>query len=310
MSEPYDYEALWMKAKLFLNRAMDDGPTRTPEEQMLWAALALELLAKAALAKVSPLLVAEPTESGNNLLIAVGLAPKTRNAKFTTVAAKTLFIRCERAFRPFSAEEAQRIVHARNEYLHGTDIGFMSIPVDNWWSRYWALATTLVTALDRELYDLLGSRDSIAEDYLAQNSRNIESQVEALVQRARQRHGQKSGGHLSVRVGAEMDLHSDPKAHLAYGVPTVCPACGSSTGWLEGDNVVEAEVVRPDESNGLGEAVRHLTIAADYFSCSACRLVLRDYEFIEHAGLDSGFDLEDPSFDPYDIYDEPDYGND
>lgn len=63
MSNPFDHDALWTKAKLFLNRAMDDDP-RSFDERALWAALALELLAKAALARVSPLLIAEPNEEG------------------------------------------------------------------------------------------------------------------------------------------------------------------------------------------------------------------------------------------------------
>ena len=33
-----------------------------------------------------------------------------------------------------------------------------------------------------------------------------------------------------------------------------------------------------------------LTIDAEYFSCENCRLVLGDYELIEHAGLPTTFD--------------------
>jgi hypothetical protein len=51
---PYDHEALWSKAKVFLNRAMDPDSGRAFDEQALWAAAALELLGKAALARVSP----------------------------------------------------------------------------------------------------------------------------------------------------------------------------------------------------------------------------------------------------------------
>jgi len=93
VTAPYDYEALWLKAKSFLNRAMDDeGDERSFDEQALWASLALELLAKAALARVSPLLIAEPTQDGTNLMIASGLIEG--DARFTSVRAKTLYSRC------------------------------------------------------------------------------------------------------------------------------------------------------------------------------------------------------------------------
>ena len=71
----YSHDALWTKAKLFMSYAMDDEPARTFDERALWAALALELLGTAALARVPPLLIASPNEDedGNNLLIASGL---------------------------------------------------------------------------------------------------------------------------------------------------------------------------------------------------------------------------------------------
>ncbi len=105
MIAPYDHEALWTKAKVFTNRAMDLGDLRLFHEQALWVSAALELLGKAALARVSPLLIAEPNEDGVNILIASGLIEG--NARFTSVAASTIFKRCARAFRPFSAEDSE-----------------------------------------------------------------------------------------------------------------------------------------------------------------------------------------------------------
>jgi len=88
LTAPYDHQALWAKAKVFLNRAMDTAPSRSFDEQALWASAALELLGKAALARVSPLLIAEPTEDGVNVLIATGLIEGT--AKFTSVRRHSL----------------------------------------------------------------------------------------------------------------------------------------------------------------------------------------------------------------------------
>ena len=77
--------------------AMDAGPERAFDEQALWASAALELLGKAALARVSPLLIAEPIEDGANLLIATGLIEGT--TRFTAVSASTIFKRCQAARR-------------------------------------------------------------------------------------------------------------------------------------------------------------------------------------------------------------------
>lgn len=105
MIQPYDSEALWLKAKLFINRAMDSND-RSEDERSLWCSLGLELLAKAALARVSPLLIAAPTEEGRNLLIASGLI--SGEASMKTVGAQTLYKRCGWAFRPFDYQEAER----------------------------------------------------------------------------------------------------------------------------------------------------------------------------------------------------------
>lgn len=135
MTAPYDHDALWLKAKLFLSLALEDGDTRTFDERALWASLALELLGKAALARVSPLLIAVPTEEGANILIAAGLMGG--EARFESIKAHTLFSRCSRAFKPFSDRQAQAISRARNDYLHGGAANFTQIPPEAWWPRYW-----------------------------------------------------------------------------------------------------------------------------------------------------------------------------
>jgi hypothetical protein len=202
MSAPYDHHALWIKAKLFVNRAMDDDEARTPDERSLWAALALELLAKAALSRVSPLLVAEPTEEGTNLLIASGLVQG--DARFTSVRAKTLFTRCQKAFKPFSLQEATLITGARNEYLHSSGVGFASIPQQAWWPRFWAQAVILIAALDKEIEDFVGAdRQDIVTSYLEQNAKNVENRAESLIERAKQRLLQYNEGTLPARVAAE-----------------------------------------------------------------------------------------------------------
>ena len=86
MRAPYDPEGLWLKAKLFINRAMDEDP-RSFDERAMWATLALELLAKAALATHSPILIADPNDDAS-LLGASGLV--NSDSGFKSVRAITL----------------------------------------------------------------------------------------------------------------------------------------------------------------------------------------------------------------------------
>jgi hypothetical protein len=303
VTAPYDYEALWAKAKAFLNRAMDPGPDRSFDEQALWASAALELLAKAALARASPLLIAEPTQDGLNVLIAAGLVQGS--AQFTSVSASTVFRRCERAFRPFSAAEAMKFAAARNEYLHGSSIGFMAIPSQAWWPRYWSLAVTLVTALDRDVED----RRTVVEEHLARNARNVEHRTEALLERARQRLAQYRAGTLAARIQAEWQSGSDVFSELPCYATQECPACGED-GTVEGEDgeQVSFEYHYDLEDGSPVGAEARLEVPVYRFCCETCHLVLDDYELIAQAGLPDSFEFIDDN--PEWPEDEPDYGND
>ncbi|SDU25539.1 hypothetical protein [Jiangella alkaliphila] len=304
MNAPYDHEALWLKAKLFLNRAMDNDEARSFDEQAMWASLALELLAKAALARASPLLIAVPTEDGMNVLIALGLIGGT--ARFESVPAKTLYSRCEKAFKPFSKAEAGKISQARNEYLHGVSAGFTLIPEAAWWPRYWAQAVIVVAACDKEIEDLVGdSRATLVRDHLDQNKKNVEHRTEMLLERARQRRAQYDAGTLPARVAGEWQPGQLLTAGLSHSQEEPCPACGRQ-GVIEGEDVsdVDTQYERIDEDY---EVIVTLTVDSEFFSCPHCGLVLDNYQLLEQAGIQPTFEAEgDDSDIPY----EGDYGND
>lgn len=305
VSAPYDHEALWLKAKLFLNKAMDDEEMRSFDERALWGSLALELLAKAALARQSPLLIAVPSEDGTNVLIALGLIGG--KARFESVAAKTLYSRCEKAFKPFNKAEAEKITYARNEYLHGAAAGFTGIPEPAWWPRYWALAVILVAACDREIDDLVGElRARVVSDHLEQNKKNVEHRTQMLLERARQRRAQFEAGTLPAKVAGEWQPGRSLTIALAHSQNEACPACGGQ-GVVEGDNVsdVDTQYERIDEDDY--DVIVTLTVDSEYFSCEHCGLVLADYQVLGEAGIEDTFEAEGDSSD---IQYDGEYGND
>ncbi|WP_033247451.1 hypothetical protein [Nocardia carnea] len=305
MSDVYDARSLWMKSRLFINHAMDEDDPRDFDERALWAALALELLAKAALSRHSPVLIATPTEEGNHILIASGLI--SGDAKgFSSVTAKTLIKRCAAAFPPFSEKEASTITQARNNYLHGGSPKFAPIPPTAWWPRYWAQAIILVNAQDKSLEDLVGlSRVPIVETHLAQNKKNIEDRAEMLVARAVQRLAQYKSGDLPAKIAAEWVKPTTLTAGLTYRAEADCPACGS-TGTVEGDQITDVDRQYDQLSEDYAEVRIELTVASDYFSCPRCRLVVDGWEVVKAAGVDEQFISAGDHID----FDEGEYGND
>lgn len=293
-----------MKARLLINRAMDSDEHRSFDEQALWASLSLELLAKAALSRVSPLLIATPTEEGTNLLIASGLIEG--EATFQSAPAKTVFTRCAKAFRPFNLKEAMTIAMGRNEYLHGGAATISVLPSHAWWPRFWAQAAILLTAQDREIEEFVGSdRAPVVEERLARNRQHIEDRVTALIERAKQRLNLHQQGLMTARQAAEWAATADASAGLEHRTKTTCPACGS-TGTLEGQEVLSYEWEYDQSGPDDYDAWVNLSVGADYFSCPTCHLILDGYELLAAAGLDEQFhDVGNPA-----DHIEPDYGND
>lgn len=306
MTAPYDHNALWLKAKLFVNRAMDADEIRSFDERALWATFALELLAKAALARVSPLLIAEPTEEGINLLIASGIVEG--DAQFVSVRAKTVFTRCQRAFRPFNSDEAQNLVRARNGYLHGATAGFTPIPEDGWWPLYWRQAIILNSACERQVSDLVGhDRESIVENHLLKNRKNIEHRTEMLVEQAKLRLTQHKAGTLPAKVASLWQPGLDRSVSMAHSEGAVCPACGE-IGVIEGEIIHDRDWTTEAIGEDDYEIVVTLKVYSEHFSCANCGLVLDRPELIEEAGLDSTFVALGAEDDLPDF--EGDYGND
>lgn len=295
---PCDRAGLWMKAKAHINRSFAALDSSDFEQAALWSASALELLAKAALAKVSPLLVADPADDGKSLLIAAGLVADT--SRFKSIPAKGLFSRCDRVFRGFSAQEAGWIAAKRNEELHSALSPFASIDADTWWERYWSQAVILIHAQDAELADFVGtSREPEVESHLARNRENVDRRVQALVERAQHRFRLAEESEDAWREIVE--LNARPGFLADFQDPTRCPAC-TDFGSLLGDAILDAEVEYDDEGWAPTE---HVVIAAEAFECEACGLRLHGLEYVEAAGLPDSFQAE-REFEP--VYD--DYGND
>ena len=94
----------WAKARLFINRAQEAEGARSDDERRFWATLALEVLAKWALAKHSPTLVADPEKGGGaELFKALGLKDGYPEVSVTVT---TAFKRCETLYKHFSSTEA------------------------------------------------------------------------------------------------------------------------------------------------------------------------------------------------------------
>ncbi|MCD5348106.1 hypothetical protein [Agromyces sp. S2-1-8] len=297
-----EHGELWAKAKLFITRALESEGVRDFEERAFWAAAALELLAKAALARVSPLLIIPPDAEGKNVLAALGVVAYD-GSPVETVAAKTLWARSERAFRPFAQKEAALISAGRNEYLHGIGTGLPNLPEHVWWGRYWNQASILVVALDQDLHAFVGGvRLEQVERYLQGHTHHVQEHVDSLIARSQQRLAQRGNPAIAAGLRDELIHARDLSAGLLYVETAACPACGGD-GVLEGEETGGQEI---DWDSDPWSPIETLEVYADHFSCPKCQLVLNRAELIELVDLPVRFTIKRD----YEPDEEPDYGND
>lgn len=280
MTDPFDPDALFAKAQLFINRSFDARDRKEFDGAALWASLALELLAKWALASVNPCLVADPSDDGKSLLTAAGLSKNV--TEFRTIPAKAAYSRCGRAFPGFNVREAERVSGNRNDDVHSGSLPFAHLDEDRWWQRFWPLVAVLLEAHEHSIHDLVGSAHlHVAEEYIRQNDETVAHLTASRIARATARWTERGerdrlGGYL---IGAE------------YEGSTTCPACGKQ-GTLYGDSVESEDIQYPDDPEDFSPPIAFLEIAVDTYMCPYCGLNLDGIDYISAAGLPETFETE------------------
>lgn len=303
---PYAPAGFWLKAKLFINRALEPAGSSSEDERRIWAALGLELLAKWSLAETSPTLVIDPVaDGGSNLLKALDLQD---GAKSVTAPAKTIFSRCAQIFRPFDEKAAKKIAGTRNDYLHGAGIEILTLPDPAWWPEYWSLVNILLTSQQRSLGELVGfSELENVNQQLELHTHRVKEQYEAAVETAKRNLKRFEEGNMSAREKSRWDNLLRQNPQLSYRLQVECPVC-DSVGEVQSDYADTKEIAWWSDSDDSYERYPYVevTFEPDFYICPNCHLVLDDPQLLEYAGLNTAVTIETDE----DPYREGEYGND
>jgi len=294
-------------------RAQADNDT---EEYQLWASLALELLGKAALAKVHPALVPDPLHY-QSLFAACGrqLSPDIK-----TITAKTLFERLRHIDKSFDSRHqkfCEQMAIRRNSELHSGESPFSGMSAEAWEREYWGAVATVVSMQDETLESWLGSENSKTP------AKIIEQGEEAL---------QWVVKHRVRRCKEDFEkTYQDPKRREAVIEESKtlrwndltwegssrheCPACRSSgfvggTMWQEEVVATEPASYETDEHGDKHFYSPMETVEKTYsiegFECPACKLHL--YGTKEISAADMPEDFTETEYREMQFGDE--YGND
>jgi hypothetical protein len=294
------YEQLWNKSRMMIERAIQTRDSGDYAGFQLWAAITLELLGKAALSRIHPSLIVDPTDP-KGLLVASGYAT---HLDYRTITAKTLFERLHslvnvKRFDKATKDFCMNLANLRNAELHSGELPFDGVRLETWLPKFWDTCVMLIEFQDKTLEDfIVPSEAAAAREIIADRTAALRKAVESRIQKCIWQIKRKYGQHVpSVLADQQKFLRSDEEEHVR------CPACGAY-GTVEGVSVWEGDAEDdPDEPWMQCKTVEY---EVEYFECDVCGLVLNTYEEVTLAGLDESFSKT--------VYVEPryeaEYGND
>lgn len=276
----WDRDALWNKAVLFMRRASAED--RDGQEFGLWAAMGLELLARAAVSKTSPALLAEPDKDQKNLLHAfgagVGGAPKS-------ISVTQVISLCRVLIPEFTDDEfkaANALFSRRNEEVHTGSAAFSTFQTQNWLPGFYRCCKILSEHQGESLESLLGNEEAlIASETLGK----VEADVVARVKSQISAHAKVFESKEQVEqdsLAADATKMGDSLSYKGYH-RVVCPACKSVAtvqGTVHGGERIEHKD---------GAIVVRQNVVPTRFSCPACGLKLTGYPELHAAGVGDHF---------------------
>lgn len=309
-------ETLYAKSQVYIRRGLSAQGDGDNEEYQLWASLSLELLGKAALAKVHPALVADPTHY-QSLFAACG---RQLSADIKTITAKTLFERLSHIEKTFDSRHqkfCEQLALLRNAELHSGESPFSGMSAMAWEREFWGAITIVLSMQGETLESWLGAEGAKApKTIIEQASKALQWAVKHRVSRCKEdfekRHQNPKQRQKLIDGSKELAW----KDHEWDGYDrAACPAC-ASLGFLGGalweEIVIDEDPGHvdygPDDEEYVempSETVQKV-FTAESFRCLVCGLQLYGAKETFASGLPAEFtqtEVREREF-------EEDYGND
>jgi hypothetical protein len=288
-------DSLYNKAKVFARRA-HDSPISSPQFGF-WMSLSQELLARASLAKLHPVLLADPTTE-DNIHYAFGINPKKPPR---SIQAKALFARCSVYVTDFTDKMSGHcliLADRRNSELHSGAASFDGIDNSSWLPATYEVMDVLLKHMGRDFKDFLGNdHEKHAVEVLKNRREGIKKDVQDRMSAARKQFETRTPEWIAERkkqaaARVELWLKENSKRRVCK-----CPACGSeavATGETLGRSPVEVDEI-------LGTIRREVRVLPNAFVCVFCGLKLNDFQEMNEAGLGAIYTIHEEE-DPIDFF--------
>jgi len=306
MPHPFEFDPLWNKAKLFMERGLNARADQKHAEWPLWASLAAELLGKAALARRHPALVANPgtEQEATSLLSAVGAITTTSGLK--SIGMSTVVSRLGKIipteFDKHIQDGLNTVANFRNEELHSGATPFTDLNEHTWAPRFWKAVEVLLNDSGKTVAEFVGPDFAeLVTNLIATTNAEIVAEVEKRIGQARQRwkvRAEDNGGEAAYREAIQARLNREGGKAVDF---VTCPVC-KCEGYLRHNWTILSEVRRIVDDRIFYEH----RCRAESFDCDGCSLHLEGTAQLVKAELPMDVTVLDDFSQDW----EPDYGND
>ena len=255
-------ESLVNKARLYVEQMEACG---ADDWQFgFWSALSLELLARAALAHFSPVLLADHRD-WRNLAHALGNSPTRKRFSPRSLTTIDVYKRLEELVPAFTDEIfGFCISHAdrRNLEIHSGELAFTSLEVSEWLPQFYQACKVLLESMGRKFEEFV-SDPLAAQQMIDSREDTAQRAVQEDIRAYRTVWSNKS---REERNNAAIQATAWATRHTGHRV--VCPAC-SSNAVVQG--TPSGPVARNVDVDG-DEVVERQKLLPSSFECIACGL--------------------------------------
>ncbi|WBU64814.1 hypothetical protein [Paracoccus aerodenitrificans] len=271
-----DPEALYMKAERYIQHMSAFNSDEW--EYALWSSLALEFLARAALANVSPALLADTDRNWSSLYHALGFTPVEEKFSPKSITITEVFRRLLAIVPEFTKEhESFGIIHTgmRNAELHSGELAFDGVKGSTWQPRFYQCCQVLLASIGATLADFVGDDEARVAKQLIEaaaddGAKAVKGEVDA---HKKVWEAKAKDERESLRAQAEV------WASRHNGHRVACPSC-ASTALVAGEPVAP-----PNQKLEEGEIIETQEYLPNQFECIACRLKISGLSRLAAIGL-------------------------
>jgi hypothetical protein len=272
----WDSNLLYEKAKLFAQRAHDE-----PVESSIfafWMSISLEILARAALAQIHPVLLADPREQ-DNIHYAFGINPKGLPK---SIPAKALFARCSVFVKDFTDKMSGHcliVADRRNTELHSGIAAFENLDNWKWLPATYEVMEVLLSHLKRDFADFLGDHEGVAVGALKDRQESIKKDVQTKLAAARKFYSElKDDARTGIDAAAQETTSEWLKENVLWRRES-CPACKNDA-VVGGETVGRSPVKVDEEESAISRTVR---VMPNKLRCAHCKLILLSFQELREA---------------------------